>query len=167
MTKFNTATITIEEIKAAPTSELLELYNEISGEDIKKFSDRKTAERRTWNMVQRLAPNEDIRETILKGKEPKDLAKAKKEKPGKRDDYENRVIKVLVKENPKRVGSRAHKKFGILMDMDGRTVAEYKKKEGTFPTLDMEKGWPATEIRWSLALGLVKLTPGETASRAA
>lgn len=70
-----------------------------------------------------------------------------------------KIIKVTVEKNPKRPGSQAYKKFRILMKMDGKPVEDYKAKEGRTPTLDKERGWPATELRWALKLNLVKLIP--------
>ncbi len=69
----------------------------------------------------------------------------------------DKIINVTTETNPKRKGSRAYRKFRILMKMDGQPVAKYKAKEGRCPGLDIEAGWPAREIRWALKLGLVKL----------
>lgn len=154
----NTANITREDIKQADTKDLLELYNTMTGKSVKKFSSRTAGESQVWKLVGQLAPGEDIRETIMKEKSPeKSSEKKATKKNGKRDDYEHRVIKVLIKENPKRPGSRAHKKFDLLMKMDGKTIKDFKNEEGRFPTLDMEPGWPATELRWAMKLELVKL----------
>lgn len=158
MTNLNTATITIDDIKKAETSDLLELYNEISGKSVKKFSSRAAGESQTWKLVQRLAPGEDIRKPVRPLEERSTIVKEKS--PKKRETYENKIIQLLVEENNKRPGSRAHKKFDILMKLNGKTIKDLKKEEGRFPTLDMEKGWPATELRWALKLGLVKLVNG-------
>ena len=151
----------LEEIKAAPTRKLVEVYNAATKKSIKKFADRKTAETRTAEALG-LIEAKTAEKPVKATKEPK-VSKA----AGKRSDYEHRIINVLVKENPKRDGSRAHKKFAILMEHDGKTVGEYKAKEGKFPTLDAEAGWPATEIRWSINLGLIKLTNGNAETKAA
>lgn len=155
----NTATATIEDVRKAETSELLELYNKITDSDVKRFSAHDVAVKRTWKAIQQLAPGENIDETLKKTKKKTaNSTPAKKEKKaGKRDGYEKRLIKMLITENPKRPNTRAHKKFELLMRMDGNTIAEYKKEEGRFPTLDMEKGWPATEIRWALKQGWMKI----------
>lgn len=149
MSNINTATVTRDDIKQADTKDLLEAYNEIivkaGGQPIKKFTNRTTAESRIWKLIQSLPPE---------GAEKK-AATPKKE--SKRANYEHSVIQVQVKENPKRVNSRAHKKFELLMECDGKTITEYKTKEGKYPTLDMEKGWPSTELRWAINLGLVKI----------
>lgn len=62
----NTATATQADIKAAETSELVAVYNKITKKTITKFSDRKTAEARTWAAIQQLAPNEDINKPAKK-----------------------------------------------------------------------------------------------------
>lgn len=148
----NTATATEKDLEAVETSEILELYNKITGEGIKKFADRKTAIRRTLKVIGQLGPGENVNEA------PKEKEPTKNEKAAsKRASYESRIINLLVKENPKRKDSRAHKKFGILMEHDGKTIRDYKDKEGNYPTLDNEKGWPATELRWALRLSLVKI----------
>lgn len=64
----NTATATFEEVQKAETSELLALYNKITGEDVKKFADRNTAERRTWKAIGMLAPGEDVNDPKTKPK---------------------------------------------------------------------------------------------------
>ena len=143
---------TQEEIKKAETSELVAFYNKITGKDIKKFESRAAAESRIWKLVQSLPPVEES-EVIQKSSKSK-----KQGEPTKRESYENRIIELLVKENPKREGSRAHKKFGILMQFDGKTLGEYRAQEGKHPELDGESGWPSTEIRWGLMLGLIKIS---------
>lgn len=70
----------------------------------------------------------------------------------------HKTIKLVVKENPKRPGSRARKKFDVLMKMNGKSLKELKAQEGRYPSLDSEEGWPATELRWALRLGLIKLS---------
>lgn len=134
------------DIKAAQTAELVAIYNEHAENPVKKFRDRATAEARVLDLLESLGKL---------GKE--EAPKAQKKVGGKRDTYENRIINLLVAENPKRVGSRAHAKFAILMKFDGKPLIEYKNQEGKHPTLDNEKGWPATELRWALSLGLAKL----------
>lgn len=155
----NTATVTMADIKEADTATLVETYNKATGKSIKKFADRAAAERLTWKAIQQVPPGEDVN---APSKEKKSAPKG-----GKRDGYENRTIELLVKENPKRAGSRAHKKFDILMKFDGKPLQEYKKQEGKFPSLDMEKGWPATEVRWAINLGLIKLVNGNSKKDAA
>lgn len=77
MITINTATATREDIKKAETNELVELYNLIAQKNIKKFENRKIAEERTWNLIQRLAPDEDIRETLIE-QPPKKVPLSKK-----------------------------------------------------------------------------------------
>lgn len=161
----NTATATLKDLEAAETSELSAVFNKITGKSIKKFENRGAAISRTWKAIQQLAPGENIEDdkTVILTKKEKPVKAKKapsvktKEKSNKRDDYENRVIELLIKANPKREGSRAHKKFALLMEMDGKTIGEYRAKEGRYPTLDFEKGWTSTEIRWALKQGWIKI----------
>lgn len=158
MPNIDTTTVTREDIKQAETKDLVDLYNRITGKSIKKFAARSNAEAQTWKAIQQLAPGENAWE---KPEVPK------KKTSGKRDNYEHRVIQVLAKENPKRPGSCAHKKFEVLMKHDGKTIKELKEQEGKYSTLDDEAGWPATELRWALKLGLVKILNGNSDSKAA
>ncbi len=154
----NTATATLAELKSATMSDLLDTYNKITGEGIKRFSDHAAAVRRTWKVIGQLGPGENINAAAKKAKAAvKKAVKKVIDKGGKREDYENRIIRVLVKENKKRPGSRAHDKFAILMKNDGKTIKDFKKEEGRHAKLDVEPGWPATELRWALKLELVKI----------
>lgn len=151
------------DIEAVDNKVLLDLYNKLRNTNTKKFKDRASAVTQTWNAV--VSYQSTLNEKDVVDEAPKKIKK--KESPGKRDAYENRKIQVLAKENPKRAGSRAHKKFEILMAHDGKTIKELKEREGKYPTLDMESGWPATELRWAIKLGLVKLLKEEAATQAA
>lgn len=68
MTILSTAKTIEQDIKNASTNDLLETYNAITGEELKKFRDRATAERRTWAMINRLAPGEDVSKPSTKAK---------------------------------------------------------------------------------------------------
>ena len=146
------------DIKAATTAELVEFYNSLAQSPVKKFADRATAEARIWKLIQSLPPEEEKPNEVKV--EPK--AKPVSNADGKRASYENYVIHVLTETNPKREGSLAHKKFGVLMKMNGKTIGEYRDQEGKHPELDKEKGWPSTEIRWSINLGLIKVLKAES-----
>ncbi len=159
----NTATATLKDIEEAETKELVELYNKIAKANIKKFADRKTAESRTWKVIQQLAPDEDIEKTVKKEEKAEAKKETTKKKDGKRDNYEHRTIKLLTKENPKNKNSRAHAKFEVLLKMEGHTIKDFKAEEGRHPTLDNEGGWPATELRWAVKLNLVKIINGTAA----
>lgn len=129
----------LKDIKAAETKDLVEVYNLLTGSQIKKFSDRETAERRAWKAIEEAN------------------ALVKQKPPGKRHEIESRVIQVILKTNPKRPTSLSYKKFELLMEHDGKTVGDYKALEGKYPELDEEKGWPSTVIRWSMNKGDIKL----------
>lgn len=139
---------TREEIKQVETKELVDLYNKISGKSIKKFSSRAAGENQTWKLIQaKQVPVEEVRKP----------ATEKKSAPKKRETYECKIIKILKEENEKRPSSRAFDKFAILLKMDGKTIRDFKAQEGKHVKLDIEEGWPATELRWALKLGLAKL----------
>lgn len=69
----------------------------------------------------------------------------------------HQVIQVTAEKNPKRPGSKAHKKFSVLMKMNGKPVEDFKALQGKHPVLDKEPHWATTELRWALKLGLAKL----------
>lgn len=147
---------TLADIKAAETSDLLATYNEITKKNIKKFASRAAAESQTWKAIQSLPPEEETK-----------TKKQKSSQFGKRASADSRIIELLVKENPKQETSRAYKKFGILMKFEGKTVGEFRAQEGKHPELDIEKGWPSTELRWGINLKLIKLHKAESESKAA
>lgn len=61
MPVLNTTKITEQDIKNASTNDLLDTYNAIYKDaPVKKFTDRATAERRTWKAIGQLPPSEDI-----------------------------------------------------------------------------------------------------------
>lgn len=68
-----------------------------------------------------------------------------------------KIIEVTITKNPKRPGSKAYKKFSVLMKMNGKPVDKFKNLEGKYPSLDKEPHWASTELRWAQKLGLVKL----------
>lgn len=65
---------------------------------------------------------------------------------------EEKKIKIIAKENPKRPKSRAHRKFAILMKFNGKPVKEFKAIEKKYR---FEKRWPTNELRWNLKHGLI------------
>lgn len=67
------------------------------------------------------------------------------------------LIKLMTEDNPKRPKTRAYKKFGILMKFNGKPIEEFKAQEGRHPSLDGERNWPTTELRWARNLKLLKL----------
>lgn len=156
----NTATITRAELKNATTAELVECYNLITEKNIKGFKDRKIAETRLWKVIQSLAPGEEV--TIQSHKEKSQ----KTQSVGKRENYENFIIKILVDKNPKREGTRAFYKFAVLMKMDGKTIGDFRAQEGQHSNLDNEAGWPSGELRWCLKQKFVKVFANKSAQAA-
>lgn len=159
-------TMTLADVKAASTKDLVNIFNEITGRKLIKFRDRKTAESQAWKAIQNKQGIATPAPAPLAAP-AKSKTKAKTPSFHKREAYESRTIELLTDKNPKRVGSRAYEKFGILMKFNGKPVGQYRAQEGKHPKLDTEKGWPATEIRWSLNLGLIKLKNGDSSSKAA
>lgn len=153
----STAIVAKSELKSASTEELLEFYNRESVHPIKKFESRAVAESRVWKLIQSLPPEEEIKKKTVKKEKVQSSVKTES-KEGKRGEYEKRKIALLIDKNPKREGSRAYKKFGILMKYDGQTVGEYRSEEGKHEDLDFEKGWTSTEIRWALKQGWIKIS---------
>jgi hypothetical protein len=67
------------------------------------------------------------------------------------------LIKLMTEDNPKRPKTKAHKKFNLLMRFNGKPIKAFKAEEGKHPSLDEERNWPATELRWARKLKLLKL----------
>lgn len=126
----NTATATMEDIKAAETVALLALYNKITKQSVKKFKDRKTAEARTWNAIQQLGVGEDISKTD--NEKPAKTAKIEKKTraAGKR-----KMRFCFAPGNPKelripREGSLRKKVFDLLNRKNGATFTEIQEAFG-------------------------------------
>lgn len=124
----NTATATMADIKAADTSELLEVYNKITGRTTKKFADRKTGEQQTWNVIQQLAPGEDINKS-----ETKSVAKKpKKEKAVK--EPRKRIMRFCFAPGAAkslrspRAGSLRARLFDLLQQKNGLLFSEIHKE---------------------------------------
>jgi len=152
---------TMADVKAAKTADLVSLYNKYTGKQIKKFENRETAEKRTWEMVkERQESLEDMKSKRLPQKveaatELLEIAQPTEE--SKRAEYNSRIIEILVEKHPKKPGTVAYKKFEILMNFNGKTIGEYREEEGKHPELDKEHGWPSTELRWAISKKLVKV----------
>lgn len=128
-----TANITLADIQSTKTADLVALYNQLKQTNIKKFRDRQTAELK-------------VKEALV----------AKKVSSSKRDLANKRIIRMQTEDNHKRPNTRAHKKWAILLTMNGRPIIDYKNEEGKHPDLDVEAGWAMTELRYGLGKGLVK-----------
>jgi hypothetical protein len=57
---------TKEKIKETETAKLIVLYNETTGKSIKKFSDRATAELRTWKAIEQAAPPKIKKKRVMR-----------------------------------------------------------------------------------------------------
>lgn len=110
-------TLKIETVK---TADLVKLYNELTGKDIKKFTDRATAESRVTLVLK------EFKKIIIGTADAPRLADAEIKvrsaayKVSHSDDWK---IKLLTTTNPKRETSDAHARFALYRD--GMTVREY------------------------------------------
>lgn len=108
------------------------------------------------------ATKEGKKETIVKkpakaakSEKPAQPAKAVKAPKEKASKYPmDATIKVLAKENPKREGSAAHKKFAFLKD--GMTVAQFLALG--VKHAELGKNWPRTELKNRLRDDHIKLS---------
>lgn len=125
----NTATATMADIKAATTPELLALYNKISKKNIKRFADRKAAERQTWNVIQQLAPGEDIDAKVAgkieKVKKPKAISSKPPRKRMMRFCFAPGSAKNL---KAPRAGSLRAQLFELLRRKNGILFSEIHKE---------------------------------------
>lgn len=67
------------------------------------------------------------------------------------------VIKLKIKENPKRKGTPAFKRFSVLMKMNGKRVRDFLAQEGRYGDLDKIRYWPKVELSRAIKLNLVEL----------
>jgi hypothetical protein len=79
-----------------------------------------------------------------KGKQAKSNGKKEKRAAAPRGEYVGKKIKLIAKENPKREGSAAHKRFAIYKN--GMPVETF-----------LEKGGRTSAIRWDLKHGFIAL----------
>lgn len=98
--------------------------------------------------------------------------KAEEKKSGKRPVNSQKALginlsaddklKTLVKENPKRQGTDAHRRFGMLQRYNGKTIGELSKAWAK--AREQGEKWatipPKAEITWCLARGFVEI-PGK------
>jgi hypothetical protein len=130
-------------LKDVPTALLITLYNiaasepESHAKTITKFSDRQTAEKRVWPVIEYLAkpgkaPEKSTDSTTATSSEEGEMAKAKTKrtrKPraegaarGRKSKFEGKKIYKLVSENPRRKGTLGYKAFeGITSGMNYET----------------------------------------------
>ncbi len=138
MKQIDTSNITLEDIKKADTSDLLALYNEITGEEVKKFADRATAERRTWKVVGQLAPGENIWNGEKKPKEKK-VAEPKAKKAAAEPKPKKAKV---VKEKSKRV-----MRFCFAPQKTITTLRPTSKRAKVLELLSRKRGALFSEIK--------------------
>lgn len=145
---------TLGDVHDASTADLVRHYNKITGKSIKGFHDRKKAIEQTWNAIQKQNASAIPASPVKRAKSTK---KEGSSMSSKREASFARVIRLQVKENPKRKDTKGYEKFAALMKCDGETVQKYRDQEGKHPNLDDEKSWPMGELRWCIKQGFIKL----------
>jgi hypothetical protein len=87
--------------------QLTEIYNALSGRPVKTFRSQKEAI-----------------DKILKAVETKGKVTTRTARPGRKPEYaDDDLVESVVKENPKKEGTKAHERFGLYKK--GMKVAEY------------------------------------------
>jgi hypothetical protein len=115
---------------------------------ITKFSDRATANKRGWQLLEYLADTNPNKEEIMTAKKktakvpkaPK-APKEKAEKRGRPGKYIGKTIHKLVDKNPRKEGTSGHKSWSVLRD--GMTFEKYVEAGGVRRDLewDIDRKW--------------------------
>lgn len=137
--------------------DLVRMHNLVRPEKpITKFSDRATANKRMWPVVEYLADTNPDKESPMAAKKAKAAKKAagasKKAKPaptlkngetkrGRRSQYDGMVINKLVDKNPRKEGTSGHKSWSLLRS--GMKYEDYIAAGGVRRDLewDAERKW--------------------------
>jgi hypothetical protein len=120
------------DLKPVSTAALVDTYNELTGKTIKKFSDRKTAERR-------------VAELIAEVDSAPEVVPLKSENTGRKSVLnKSAVIRLTTAENPKRWGTQAYANFEKYED--GITIEDLQMK-----------GVSLADIRWNIAKEFIRL----------
>ena len=121
-----------EDLEEVSTPALVATYNELTGKNIKKFENRAKAQEKVWELIQEVAAT------------PENVATGGS--VGKREPIDaSAIVRVCVRENPKRPGTKAYAVFDRYED--GQTVARHNKGLGI----------ELSDIRWNLAKGYIRL----------
>jgi hypothetical protein len=155
-------------LKDVPTALLITLYNiaasepESHAKTITKFSDRQTAEKRVWPVIEYLAKPGATPEPVASTSEPSeegdDMATKKGKKTrkpraeggaarGRKSKFEGKKIYKLVSENPRRKGTHGYKAFDILTN--GMTYETY-----------IERGGEPKHLQWDIDHKFVEVKNG-------
>jgi hypothetical protein len=128
---------------------IVQMYNAVRPEKpITKFSDRATANKRGWQLLEYLADTNPNKEEIMTAKKktakvpkaPK-APKEKAEKRGRPGKYIGKTIHKLVDKNPRKEGTSGHKSWSVLRD--GMTFEKYVEAGGVRRDLewDIDRKW--------------------------
>jgi hypothetical protein len=147
-------TLKIESLK---TTQLVGFYNQLTGKDIKKFTDRATAEARVKLVLKEhgkiIIGTPD--EPTLADKEATPVSAA----PYKSVHGDDWKIKLVAATNPKREGSDAAARFALYKD--GMTVAEFLEACAALGQQLNGKPMPRfrfrADIKWDEAKGFITL----------
>lgn len=154
----------LAEHKSIPTSAIMTLFNSLTGANVKKFADRKTAARRLWVVLEEapIAPAQTVQETTAPEEAPKPKTSAKRSSTAgstKRSpktegseaanrgrkagtgEFAGKTIFALKEVNPRRSGTFGFKSYEILQG----------KPEGVAYTDYLAAGGRPQDLRWDIA----------------
>lgn len=134
--------MTPQEIKAAKTSDLVALYNSLTGKSIKKFESRAIAEERCIGLLANKPATKKQDEavaTLRPAGKP-----VKKGLPGPNSKLTGKKLYKLVEVNPRREGTLGHASFSIIVS--GMSYEDYRLKGGR-----------SNDLAWDIAHGFVEV----------
>lgn len=155
----------LSEHKSIPTSAILALFNSLTGQNVKKFADKKTAARRLWVVLEEapLPATEKVQEVPALEKAPEVAPKAKalrktsdtKRSPKEKGEgtrgrkpgsggFAGKTLFALKEVNPRRAGTFGFKSYEILQGKpQGVPYEDYLKAGGRAKDLawDIARKW--------------------------
>lgn len=127
------------ELKEMTLRQLVDLYNEITGNSLKKFKDKPTAIARVEKAQdeQREQLDREIAAEINGEVNAAPLEEAPTTKGRGRIKFDDTDILVANQfDNPKRPGTKAHANFQMCLDFVGYTIAEFREAGGSLRELN-------------------------------
>jgi hypothetical protein len=132
--QFKDTMITSEEdLEGLSGPELVELYNDVTGESLKKFSDKATAIKRIVPILEQIAPP-------IEEPRPRNTGAGRKS-----SIHPDSRIYLVELENPKRHGSTARAHYELYRTCG--TVGKFREMGGTL-----------ADIRWDSERGYIEVT---------
>lgn len=138
---------TERELKDLPMKVLVALVKKGAGSAPKKFENLRDGAKRLYPLLPQLVQATAVKAKIAKAKAPKE-PKPKKDPTGLRAIMDKK-IKVLVKDNPKRPGTRAYDYFEVVRKYEGKTVSEFLDKARSEPAFKDTPNEVSQELRWN------------------